>query len=83
LRRARGDDAGAAADLRAALGSRTADLGIDHPDTAMTMRALAAVLLQTGHGDEARDLLQKALPVFERRIGPEHPWTMDLRAMLG
>lgn len=47
------------------------------------MRTLAAVLLQTGHADESRDLLQKALPVFERRFGPEHPWTMDLRAMLG
>ncbi|MEU6114540.1 tetratricopeptide repeat protein [Streptomyces sp. NPDC047117] len=81
LRRTRGDDAGAAADLRAALGSRTATLGADHPDTAVTMQALAVVLLRIGHTDEARDLLQKALPVFERRFGPEHPWTRELRAM--
>lgn len=83
LRRARGDEAGAAADLRAALASRTAALGTGHPDTAVTMRALATVLLWTGHADEARDLLQKALPVFERRFGPKHQWTVDLRAMLG
>jgi tetratricopeptide (TPR) repeat protein len=82
LRQTRGDDAGAAADLRAALGNRAAALGADHPDTALTMRALAAVLLRFGHADEACDLLQKALLVFERRFGPEHPWTMDLRAML-
>ncbi|MFE1459476.1 tetratricopeptide repeat protein [Streptomyces nigra] len=82
LRHTRGDDAGAAADLRAALNSRTAALGPSHPDTALTMRALAAALLRIGHADEACDLLQKALPVFERRFGPEHPWTMDLRAML-
>ncbi|MER7496365.1 tetratricopeptide repeat protein [Streptomyces pharetrae] len=83
LRQTRGDGAGAAADLRAALGNRAAALGAGHPDTALTMRALAAVLLRSGHADEACDLLQKALPVFERRFGPEHPWTMDLRAMLG
>ncbi|MEU5324345.1 tetratricopeptide repeat protein [Streptomyces sp. NPDC021056] len=82
LRQTRGDGAGAAADLRAALGSRAAALGASHPDTALTMRALASVLLRSGHVDEACDLLQKALPVFERRFGPEHPWTMDLRAML-
>ncbi|MFE2699459.1 tetratricopeptide repeat protein [Streptomyces mirabilis] len=83
LRQTRGDDTGAAADLRAALGSRAVALGAGHPDTALTMRALAAVLLRSGHAGEACDLLQKALPVFERRFGPEHPWTMDLRAMLG
>ncbi|MDG5808899.1 tetratricopeptide repeat protein [Streptomyces ossamyceticus] len=82
LRQTRGDDTGAAADLRAALGSRAAALGADHPDTALTMQALASVLLRGGHVDEACDLLQKALPVFERRFGPEHPWTMNLRAML-
>jgi tetratricopeptide (TPR) repeat protein len=81
LRHTRGDDARAAADLRAALSSRTA-LDADHPDTAVTMRALAAVLLRLGHVDEACDLLRTALPVFERRFGPEHPWTIDLRAML-
>lgn len=83
LRHARGDGAGAAADLRAALGSRMKTLGAGHPDTAVTKRALAAVLLRTGHADEARDLLREALPVFERRFGPEHPWTVDLRTMLG
>ncbi|MFG3480282.1 tetratricopeptide repeat protein [Streptomyces sp. NPDC047980] len=82
LRHTRGDHAGAAADLRAALGNRTAALGAEHPDTAMTMQALAAVLLRTGHAQETGDLLQKALQVFERRFGPQHPWTMDLRAML-
>ncbi|MFE0512458.1 tetratricopeptide repeat protein, partial [Streptomyces sp. NPDC058964] len=82
LRHTRGDDTGAAADLRAALGTRTAALGAGHPDSAVTMRALAAVLLRIGHADESRDLLQKALPVFERRFGLQHPWTMDLRAML-
>ncbi|MET8454651.1 tetratricopeptide repeat protein [Streptomyces sp. NPDC005209] len=82
LRHTRGDDAGAVSDLRAALGSRTAALGVGHPDTAVTMRALATVLHRIGHADETHDLLQKALPVFERRFGPGHPWTVDLRAML-
>ncbi|MEV7004114.1 tetratricopeptide repeat protein [Streptomyces sp. NPDC093982] len=82
LRHMRGDDAGAAADLRAAFSSRAAALGASHPDTAMTMRALATVLLPIGHTNETFDLLQKALPVFEHRFGPEHPWTMDLRVML-
>ncbi len=51
---------------------REASVGADHPDVAADRAALAAILDATRPDDEAAELLQGALTVFARTLGPNH-----------
>jgi hypothetical protein len=78
----RKDDDTALTTLETALDIRRTALGLNHPDTAVTLRALAGLLRRKGRETEACQALQAALPVFERYMGADHPWTIQLRAEL-
>lgn len=77
-----GDDDAALTALETALDIRRTALGLNHPDTAVTLRALADVLRRKDRQTDACEALQAALPIFERNTGPDHPWTIQLRAEL-
>jgi tetratricopeptide (TPR) repeat protein len=79
---AQGDDDAALNALETAIDIRRAILGLGHPDTAVTLRILANVLRRKGREAEACEALRAALPVFERQMGPDHSWTIQLRAEL-
>ena len=75
-----GDDDAALTALQSALEIRRIAPGRGHPDTAVTFRSLANVLRRKGREAEACEALRAALPVFERYMGPDHSWTIHLRA---
>ncbi len=72
LHHAAGDPAAGEAPARAALSLRRSIGGADDPAAASDAAALAGILIATDRDDEARDLLESALMVFEARLGREH-----------
>jgi tetratricopeptide (TPR) repeat protein len=50
-------------------------LGPEHPDTAISLNGLAALLDDMGGYGAARPLYERALAIYEQALGPEHPNT--------
>jgi hypothetical protein len=50
-------------------------LGLEHPDTLISMSNLAAVLDEQGKHEEAETILRQTLVQRERVLGLEHPDT--------
>jgi hypothetical protein len=48
-------------------------LGPDHSDTATSLNNLARLLQEQGELAAARPLLERALAIREKVLGPEHP----------
>jgi tetratricopeptide (TPR) repeat protein len=63
--------------LRSALAGRQKKLGIDHPDTLITMYNLAHLLHDKGRFEDAEPLYKEALEGMRKRLGVGHPSTMD------
>ena len=78
----RGSKDEAERDYRQALAIRLKSLGAEHPDTARTEWDLAVLLHKLGRNAEARLLLERAAPVFELRLGPEHDSTKGAKKLL-
>jgi tetratricopeptide (TPR) repeat protein len=51
-------------------------LGIDHPDTLMSVSNLAGVLDRQGKYEESEELNQRVLAVSEKVLGVDHPHTL-------
>jgi len=58
-------------------------LGTQHPDVAVPLGGLAAAMWALGRLEEALPLLQRALAISERTLGPDHPSTATVRSNLG
>jgi hypothetical protein len=54
-------------------------LGDNHPNTAMSLHHLAALLRMQGRHGEARPYLVRALAAAEATFGPSHPFTQRVR----
>ena len=50
-------------------------LGIDHPDTATSYNNIGTVYFARGNYGEALEWLEKALAVYVKVLGTEHPFT--------
>lgn len=59
---------------REALALKQALFGAEHPDVAMTVHDLG-VFLADRDPAQARDLVERALAIFQARLGPRHPHT--------
>ena len=62
--------------LEATLQLKTAHLGIDHPDTLVSMGNLASGYKVVGKLDKALPLLEKTLQLKIARLGADHPDTL-------
>ena len=58
---------------RRALGIGEASLGPDHPEVAVRLNNLAALLKATNRLGEAEPLMRRALGIGEASFGPDHP----------
>ncbi|MBI1880664.1 MAG: tetratricopeptide repeat protein, partial [Chloroflexi bacterium] len=56
--------------------------GPDHPNVAIWVNNLGAVLRDLGDLAGARAAYERALAMFERFLGPEHPKTQLVRGNL-
>jgi tetratricopeptide (TPR) repeat protein/transcriptional regulator with XRE-family HTH domain len=50
-------------------------LGVDHPDTALSLHSLGIMLYEQGQYDAARRSYEQALAIFKRVFGMDHPHT--------
>jgi hypothetical protein len=57
-------------------------LGAEHPHTADSLSNLAGVLADQGDLDTARALHERALAIYEARLGADHPGTVRSRQQL-
>ncbi len=57
-------------------------MGPYHPSTATRLRNLALLLRTQGELDAARPLYERALAIWERVLGPDHPDTAASRRSL-
>ncbi|MDJ0836995.1 MAG: tetratricopeptide repeat protein [Acidobacteriota bacterium] len=56
--------------------------GLDHYSTALTEHNLGQLLLQTGEAEEGLKLIRKAFKTFQKKLGPQHPYTQQLGQFL-
>ena len=56
--------------------------GPEHPDVALTLTNLGIVQQQLGELEAARECALRAVAIFERSLGLEHPYTATARALL-
>jgi Tetratricopeptide repeat len=54
-------------------------LGAEHPDTTQSVWWLAVISQRQQHSQEAEPLYQRALAIFERVLGRDHPRTQTVR----
>lgn len=54
-------------------------LGESHPDVATNLNNLGMLYYYQGRYAEAEPLLQQALAIWEKTLGPEHPHTQAAR----
>ena len=52
---------------------------LEHPEVAIRLNNLAALLTATNRLAEAEPLLRWALAIFERSLGHDHPSTVTVR----
>jgi tetratricopeptide (TPR) repeat protein len=57
------------------LAIKEAKLGLDHPDTAVTLNNLAGLHKVMGKHAEALSLYERSLAIAEAKLGPDHPDT--------
>ena len=57
-------------------------LGDKHPDVATSLVNLAALYLQQERSEEAIPLILQAFQIRQEVLGPNHPYTIDLRNFL-
>ena len=57
-------------------------LGKEHPSTATTYNNMAGVYYSQGNYEKALDYYEKALKIFEEKLGSEHPYTKSVRGNL-
>jgi tetratricopeptide (TPR) repeat protein len=60
-----------------ARGTRTAGLGVDHPDTLKSMNELACAYLDSSNLNQALQLFQETLKLRTARLGADHPDTLE------
>ena len=65
--------------VRRALTIKEKMRGPEHPSTASTLHALAALYHDQGKYEQAEPLYQRALAISEKILGPEHPDTARRR----
>ena len=53
-----------------------------HPHTASSLNNLGGLLLAQGEYEAARPYYERALAIFEEKLGPEHPQTKIARGNL-
>jgi serine/threonine-protein kinase len=68
--------------LRQSLEIRRRVLGLEHPDTLKTMRALAATVAQAGRYADGEKISRETLDIERRVLGPEHPETLATMGQL-
>jgi pentatricopeptide repeat protein len=51
-------------------------LGLEHPDTLISMNDLASTYGKKGRWDEAEELFVQVMETHKRVLGPEHPRTL-------
>lgn len=61
--------------MKRALAIDEKTLGPDHPDTGLSLNALAALYRTQERRAEAGPLYARALAIFEKKLGPNHPYT--------
>jgi tetratricopeptide (TPR) repeat protein len=71
-----GDYVNAEALHREVLKTKEKTLGLDHPDTLISVNHLAKVLRAGGRHKEVADLSRRALKGLEERLGLDHPDTL-------
>ncbi len=69
--------------LGAALASRRALLGADHPDVARSLVALGTLRLKQARYEESERLIREGLDLARRRLSPGHPAIANATAALG
>jgi tetratricopeptide (TPR) repeat protein len=72
----------AEARYRRALRIKEAAYGPDHPEVAITLYNLGGVLVQAGAPGQAAPMVERALHIFRRSLGDEHPHTAWARQRL-
>ena len=50
------------------------NVGIDHPDVAVSLNNLAVLYTHQGHYAQAEPLYKRALAIDEKALGPDHPY---------
>jgi serine/threonine-protein kinase len=68
--------------LRQSLEIRRRVLGLEHPDTLKTMRALAGTIGQAGRYADGEKISRETLDIERRVLGPEHPETLATMGQL-
>ena len=68
--------------LRQSLEIRLRVLGLEHPDTLKTMRALAGTVAQAGRYADGEKISRETLDIERRVLGPEHPETLGTMGQL-
>jgi hypothetical protein len=64
--------------MRRALTIDENSYGPDHPNVAMNLNNLAALLQDTNRLSEAEPLMRRGLGIFEKSFGPDHPNTVTV-----
>jgi tetratricopeptide (TPR) repeat protein len=54
-------------------------LGSEHPKLATWLNNLAGLYSDQGKYEEAELLYERALAIYERKLGPNHPYTVSTR----
>ncbi|MHC4620694.1 MAG: tetratricopeptide repeat protein [Planctomycetota bacterium] len=67
---------------RRALEIDEAPFGKDHHKVAICLNNLAQLLKETGRLKEAEPLMHRALEIFTRSLGPDHPNTLRVKRNL-
>jgi serine/threonine-protein kinase len=76
-----GDPRKAESEMRAVLDLRTRSLGATHPHSIRSMLRLGRVLLRNGAYSDASRLVEEALPLSIKVLGPNHSDTLLLRVL--
>jgi serine/threonine protein kinase len=63
--------------LEQAVAERRQQLGLDHPDTLLSMNNLAGAYKDAGQLDKALPIFEETLAKKKARLGPDHPNTLS------
>jgi hypothetical protein len=79
---AQGDLPGAREQLERLLVIRMKLYGDEHPSTAITQANLGLALMALGESDRSFELIARAFLTSMAKLGPEHPQTQKIGAIL-